>query len=214
MPRAHGASSKVRREPLRFFRQAEHPMVMSAESRRRWTAQDARDLQREDRAWPRYEVIDGELLVTPAPRTVHQFVIGELYLELGNYLRGNREVQVWLSPADVQLEPDTTVQPDIFVSPRIQPRMGWIGIRSLLLAIEVLSPASLKHDRSIKRRFYQRHRVGEYWIVDTDARQLERWLPDDARPEIISNRVEWTAPGADASLVIDLEALFAGCAEL
>jgi Uma2 family endonuclease len=189
-------------------------MVMSAESRRRWTAQDARDLQREDRAWPRYEVIDGELLVTPAPRTVHQFVIGELYLELGNYLRGNREVQVWLSPADVQLEPDTTVQPDIFVSPRIQPRMGWIGIRSLLLAIEVLSPASLKHDRSIKRRFYQRHRVGEYWIVDTDARQLERWLPDDARPEIISNRVEWTAPGADASLVIDLEALFAGCAEL
>ncbi|HWH53315.1 MAG TPA: Uma2 family endonuclease [Gemmatimonadaceae bacterium] len=189
-------------------------MVMPAESKHRWHADDARDLQREDHAWPRYEVIDGELLVTPAPRRIHQFAIGELHLELGTYLRGNREVQVWLSPADVQLEPDTTVQPDIFVAPRGERGMGWIGIRSLLLAIEVLSPASLKHDRSIKRRFYQRHRVGEYWIVDTDAQQLERWLPDDARPEIMTDRIEWTAPGATAPLIIDLEALFAGCAEL
>ena len=186
---------------------------MPAESKRRWHADDARALQREDRAWPRYEVVDGELLVTPAPRMAHQYAVGELHLAFGNYLRGNRDVEIWMSPSDVQLEPDTTVQPDLFVAPRVRSRLGWISIRSLALAIEVLSPASLKYDRSIKRRFYQRHRVAEYWIVDIEAQQIERWRPDDERPEIVVGRIEWQAQGTDLPLAIDLDALFAECAE-
>lgn len=188
-------------------------MGMPAEARRRWSAQDARDLQREDRAWPRYEVIEGELLVTPAPSLPHQYMAGELYRRLKNYLDGNREVEAWMSPADIQLETDTVVQPDVFVAPRIRPNPRWAAIKTLALAIEVLSPGSLKHDRSIKRRFYQRRGVGEYWIIDLNARQVERWRPGDTRPEIIADVIEWQAAGSDAPLVIELAPLFAECDE-
>ncbi|MFI5229377.1 MAG: Uma2 family endonuclease [Gemmatimonadales bacterium] len=187
---------------------------MPAESKRRWHANDARALQREDRAWPRYEVIDGELLVTPAPMSPHQFMVGELHLELGNYLRRNREAQIWLSPADIQLEVDTTIQPDVFVTPRIRPLPAWADIHALLLAIEVLSPSSVRQDRVIKRRFYQRHGVPEYWIVDIDARQIERWRPDDREPAVVRDSIEWQAPGASDPLVIELGPIFAECAEL
>lgn len=189
-------------------------MGMPAESKRHWHADDARALQREDRAWPRYEVIDGELLVTPAPMSPHQFMVGEIYLELGNYLRGNREVQVWLSPADIQLEPDTTIQPDVFVTPRIRPLRSWAGIHSLLLAIEVLSPSSVKQDRTIKRRFYQRHGTLEYWSVDIDARRVERWRPANTEPEVVRDRIEWRAPTASGPLQIELAPMFAECAAL
>jgi Uma2 family endonuclease len=202
------------RAPLRRERRAEHHMGMPAESKRRWHADDARALQREDRAWPRYEVIDGELLVTPAPMFRHQYAIGELHLELGNYLRQNREAQVWLSPADIQLEPDTTIQPDIFVTPRIRPISSWASFRSLLLAIEVLSPSSLKQDRTIKRRFYQRHGVPEYWVVDVEARHVERWRPGDTEAQIVRDRIEWRAPGATAPLVIEPAPIFAECAAI
>lgn len=188
-------------------------MGMPAEARRRWTAQDARDLQREDRAWPRYEVIDGELLVTPAPSLPHQHIAGELYRRLKNYLDGNGEVEAWMSPADIQLESDTVVQPDVFVAPRIRPIPRWAAVKTLALAIEVLSPGSLKHDRSIKRRFYQRRGVGEYWIVDLNAHQVERWRPADARPEIIAEVIQWQATGSNVPLVIELPPLFAECDE-
>ena len=189
-------------------------MGMSAENKRRWHADDARALQREDRAWPRYEVIDGELLVTPAPMSPHQYAVGELHLELGNYLRGNHEVEIWLSPADVQLELDTTIQPDVFVTPRVRPLKTWASIRSLLLAIEVLSPSSVRQDRTIKRRFYQRHGVLEYWIVDIDARRVERWRSADAEPEMVQDRIEWRAPGSNETLVIALSPIFDECVTL
>jgi Uma2 family endonuclease len=186
-------------------------MGMPAESKRRWHADDARALQREDRAWPRYEVIDGELLVTPAPMTPHQYVVGELLTQLKTYLRDNREAEAWASPADIQLEPDTTVQPDVFVTPRVRPLKTWAGIRNLLLAIEVLSPSSIKQDRTIKRWFYQKHEVLEYWIVDIDARRAERWRAPDTEPKLIHDRIEWRAPGSAESLVIELSPIFAEC---
>lgn len=188
-------------------------MGMPAEVKRRWSADEARALQREDRAWPRYEVIDGELLVTPAPRPLHQLSIGALYIRLGAYLQGNHTVQLWLSPADIQLEPNSIVQPDIFVTPWSPsvPVRQWEQISSLVLAVEVLSPSSLRQDRSIKRRFYQRHGVPEYWVVDLDARQIERWQPNDARPEVLSDRLAWQAPGSETAFSIDLAEFFEQC---
>ena len=64
-------------------------------------------------------------------------------------------------------------------------------------------------DRSVKRQRYQRQRVPEYWIVDMDARLVERWRHDDERPEIISGLIKWNAGGVSEELEIDLPALFA-----
>ena len=85
----------------------------------------------------------------------------------------------------------------------------WTDITALLLVVEVISPSSARYDRQLKRLRYQRARVPEYWVVDLDARVVERWRPDDERPEILTERLRWElAPGA-APVEFDLAAYFA-----
>jgi Uma2 family endonuclease len=78
-----------------------------------------------------------------------------------------------------------------------------------VLIAEVLSPSTAKRDRGIKREFYQRVGVPEYWIVDLDARLIERWMPGDERPEILLERLAWTDPVTGAELVLDVGRYFA-----
>jgi Uma2 family endonuclease len=79
---------------------------------------------------------------------------------------------------------------------------------ALLLAIEVLSPSTARYDRITKRRLYQELQI-EYWIVDLDARVIERWRPGDERPEMLADRIEWVVPGHAVTWTLDLEAFFA-----
>ena len=88
----------------------------------------------------RYEVVHGELLVTPAPRALHQCVAGQLYRRLGDYLDGlGRRATVWYSPADITWGDETAVQPDVFVVPPEDVSADWGTYKHLLLAVEVLS---------------------------------------------------------------------------
>jgi Uma2 family endonuclease len=102
------------------------------------------------------------------------------------------------------------VQPDVFVVPLREARrlLTEMPAHELLLAVEVLSPSSSRHDRVKKRPHYQRH-VPEYWIVDLDARLLERWRPGDDRPEIVAETLEWTPAGSAEPLRLDLARYFA-----
>ncbi|HXO84958.1 MAG TPA: Uma2 family endonuclease, partial [Gemmatimonadales bacterium] len=98
---------------------------------------------------------------------------------------------------------------DVFVVGLVAGRRPreWSDIERLLLAIEVLSPSTARADRTTKRRLYQRAGV-EYWIVDLEARLVERWRPGDERPEILTERIEWLpAPGV-VPLIIDLGGFF------
>ena len=83
---------------------------------------------------------------------------------------------MYVSPSDVELEPEQIVQPDVFVVPTHEARrilQAWPA-RELFVAAEVLSPSSGRGDKVAKRILYRRH-VPEYWIVDLDARIVERW---------------------------------------
>jgi Uma2 family endonuclease len=61
-----------------------------------------------------------------------------------------------------------------------------------------------------KRRYYQRRQVPEYWVVDVDARLVERWRLDDAfRPEVLDASLTWQPDGAAAAFTLDLAAYFA-----
>jgi Uma2 family endonuclease len=71
----------------------------------------------------------------------------------------------------------------------------------------VLSPSTARYDRIVKRGRYQRHGV-EYWIVDLDARLLERWTPESERPEILTESVTWLPVGAASALTLRLTPLF------
>ena len=98
------------REPLPSIRRAEHDMDMLSE-RRRWTVAQVRAMQEESRAWPRYELIDGELIVTPAPTIDHYRAVMWLFRALDRYLTRERVGEAMLSPADLTLRRGTISQP-------------------------------------------------------------------------------------------------------
>jgi Uma2 family endonuclease len=198
---------------LRSFRRAEQTMGMP-EYARRWTAAEVRELTDESRHWPRYELIDGELLVTPAPRPVHQIAVSLLLRKIADYVDAEGLGMTLTSPSDLELEPDTVTQPDVFVVPSAYSRDGgplreWSQVRGLLLAVEVISPSSVRTDRVTKREFFQRVGVPEYWVVDLDARMVERWRPDDATAELLRERLEWRPAGSVAPMLLELNPFFA-----
>lgn len=173
-----------------------------------WTAAMVRVLPDDGQ---RHECVDGELLVTPAPSWMHQRAVFALAKRLDAYVVRQRVGEVVLSPADVELDVHTLVQPDLFVVPLVEGRRlrDWAEIGGrLLLVVEVLSPSTARADRQIKRRRYQRAGIPEYWIVDLDARLVERWRPEDERPEVLADALVWQ-PADGAALTIDLPALFA-----
>src|SRR4029453_11815061 len=153
-------------------------MAMPAGASRRWTGREVRELiAAAPLATPRYEVVDGDLLVTPSPSAAHQRAITQLFALLLPYLERERVGVLIASPCDVELELDFVTQPDLCVVPAVEWRRvmrDGFPVRQLLLAIEVLSPSSSRHDRVCKRPVYQRH-VPDYWIVDLDARLFEHW---------------------------------------
>ena len=171
-----------------------------------WTADMARRLPEDGN---RYEVVYGELLVTPAPRLWHQELVRRLVVALAKYLEAHPLGLVLTSPADISWGTDVLVQPDVFVVPVEQARtLEWSAIRDLLLVAEVLSPSTPRHDRFTKRRRYQEAGVPLYWIVDGDERQVEVWTPVDAFPRLERDRLVWQPDGAAAPFSLKLQELF------
>lgn len=188
-------------------------MAMPALEHRYWTAADVRELPDDGN---RYECIDGELLVTPAPRGRHQAALRDLFRILDPYVQRHGVGDFLWSPADIELEPGSLVQPDLFVArllPGITRFRDWTDIAGLELAVEVLSPSTARYDRMVKRKFYQRAGVTEYWIVDLDARLIERWRPQDDRPEILHGSLRWQPCGAPEPLDFEVAAYFARLAD-
>lgn len=199
-------------------RSAEHRMAMPRTLRfypKRWTAYDVRALMEASPThWPRYEAIDGDLIVTPAPRLAHQEMLELLRDVLKPYVARHALGRVLGSPADLELEKDSIIQPDLFVVPAaLSQAREWAEVTTLLLAIEVLSPSTRPRDRVIKRRFLQRVAVPEYWVVDLSRRLVERWRPGDRHAEVLTSVLVWHPPGPNEPLTIDVASLFVAVGE-
>jgi Uma2 family endonuclease len=175
--------------------------------KREWTADDLADLPDDGQ---RYEVIDGELFVTLSPSARHQEAVAELYVLLREYLKRERVGHAFFAPADVIFSPRRAVQPDLLVLPLINGRrpdqFGNVG--RLLVAAEVLSPSTARADRVAKRKMFRDEGVAEYWVIDLDARTVERSTPADARVDVLVDRLEWFPVGAQAAFVMDLDDYF------
>jgi Uma2 family endonuclease len=158
----------------------------------------------------RYEVIDGELFVTPPPSRVHQRVLGLLFEQLFPYGRACG-VEVLFAPLDVRASSTTQVEPDILALPRHfegRDATRWEPMSRLLLAVETLSPSTRRVDREVKRPLYVRGGVREYWIVDTDARSVEVWTPDAPDARVVRDVLNWQPVLEHAALTIDLVGMF------
>ncbi len=125
----------------------------------------------------RYEVLEGELYMTPSPTRDHQVIVTVLGSILLQHVVAQGLGMVFVAPLDVVLTETNVLQPDILFlrTGRVPPR----GAKNVTVApdlvIEVVSPASVEQDREIKMQVYARHGVPHYWIVDPDARTLEMY---------------------------------------
>ena len=122
----------------------------------------------------RYELLDGALVMTPAPGEPHQRVSIRLGWKLVQFVTENRLGEVYPAPFDVVLSDTDVVQPDlIFVS---NARAHIITPANIQggpdLVVEILSPSTAERDKTFKYALYAEHGVGEYWMVDTDAKTI------------------------------------------
>ena len=177
-----------------------------AQSTIRWTADLLESLPDDGN---RYEVIDGELFVTPAPSRSHQTVVVELVVLLREYTRA-LGMQVLVAPFAVKFSRQREVQPDILVVPAAggDASIAFDSPGVLRLVIEVLSRTTSWRDHGIKRRLYQEQGVPEYWIIDARERSVERWRTHDIDSEVLSSTLIWQPVAAADPLTIDLASLF------
>jgi len=137
----------------------------------------------------RYEILDGELLVVPAPNIRHQTIGLKLTVALYHYITQNRLGLLLAAPCDVLLSQEDVVQPDvIFISGE---RLRIVGDACVSgppdLVIEILSARTRGRDLETKRKLYARYGVREYWIVDPDAKTVEvlSWTKAGYRTEAL-----------------------------
>ena len=124
---------------------------------------------------PRYQLIEGDLLMSPSPNFFHQTLVANLFESLFAFVKRKRLGLARVAPLDVILTEEDVVQPDIvYISAARKGIIAPEGLRGAPdLCVEVLSPASRDLDRQAKRVLYARHGVTELWLVDPDARTVE-----------------------------------------
>jgi Uma2 family endonuclease len=143
----------------------------------------------------RYEILDGELSVTPAPTTRHQTALGNLYRFLANHIVANQLGKLFIAPTDLILASTTVVQPDlIFVG---NDRLNIVTERAIegspTLVIEILSPTTHRTDRVTKAQLYAKYQVPQYWLMDPDQQTLEAY-------ELVIDRYDLAASARDAEV--------------
>ncbi|SHE79793.1 Endonuclease, Uma2 family (restriction endonuclease fold) [Fodinibius roseus] len=137
----------------------------------------------------RYEIIRGELLMTPAPSTNHQRVLGKLFISLNNYVEENNLGEVLVAPVDIIFSMTDVVQPDlIFVS---REREEIITKKNIVdapdLVVEIISEHTEAIDRNRKKALYERYKVREYWIVDPEERQIMQYVFEEGAFKLQAN---------------------------
>ena len=156
----------------------------------RWTYSDYMNFTPPDSFG--FQVIRGELIVSPSPKRNHQWCIQKLLSILDGHVTRQKLGEVFVAPFDVVLdahlpEPENIVQPDLM----------WISTERLEivtdenvkgapdLVIEVLSRSTARYDRVGKMEIYSEFGVCEYWILDTDAKVLEVFDFTNERPSLV-----------------------------
>ena len=201
---------------LRKSRPAEQLMSMPALRQHRWTIEEVeRLIDEREGLTPRYELADGELLVTPAPSGRHQRIVFALAILVHEYVKRHGLGEVRLGPSMVSLTRTSRFEPDLFVVPSRDGRLPLADepVTRLVLAVEVLSPSSSRHDRITKRRFFQTHDVPEYWVVDGETEAFEVWRPSDERAALVDDHLVWRPDTTIPPFELDVRQFFADIAD-
>lgn len=170
---------------------------------RKWTLEDLDRLPEDEN---RYELIDGELFVTPAPTDPHETAAARLTRILDPYVVEQGLGYVYHPRSVVQFE-GSQVEPDLMVR-QPNPHGDWSRAPVPVLVVEILSPSTRKLDLGKKRKYYLRHGVPEYWAVDPERRTITRIRPGMS-DVIESEQLTWSPAGVNAPLSFALRDVFA-----
>lgn len=174
---------------------------------REWTYEDYARLPDDGN---RYEVIDGEVYMTPSPGLPHQRAIVEVFFLLRSYVM-QHELGEMILDIDLLFQSGQYFRPDMLFVPRAAAEGAKDrGIYSTPgLVVEVLSKGSERIDRKIKAPRYRDFDVPEYWVVDQFKRTIERHrLDNDYVPEICAQQLSWQPDPAVPALDIDVQQIF------
>lgn len=122
----------------------------------------------------RAELIEGEIIMSPAPESRHQDVVLRIAMALSAHVTRHRCGRIFVAPLDIILSRRAVVQPDVLFVSSDRSHIIRKQIEGAPdLAVEVLSPGTEVEDRLVKRRLYGKYGVREYWIADPEARTIE-----------------------------------------
>lgn len=173
---------------------------------KRWTIEELHSLPDDGN---KYELVDGQLFVTPAPRQYHQLIVHKLAAALMPYVVANGLGLVWQARSVVRWG-ENEVEPDLFVrSEPMDSHADWKDAPKPFLVVEALSDSTRRRDLREKRRFYvEALQAPEYWIVDPEERSV-RIVRRDVADVVETRTLTWHPAGAREPLVIDLALIFA-----
>ena len=131
-----------------------------------------------------YELVNGHIIRKISPPSIHQIVISNLILLLGNPIHAKNLGHLLVAPLDVIFDDDNAPQPDVFFIKKEREKI--IELEGSVwgapdLIIEVISQGTAKNDRVYKKALYERCGVSEYWIVDPPSKSIEIYVLDNQR---------------------------------
>ena len=172
----------------------------------RWTLEELHRLPEDGN---RYELVRGELYVTPPPSYAHQEIVDVLAAVLYPYVARHALGRVSFPRSVVRVGSHSEVEPDLMIRPvPLRRPTSWSDAPRPILVVEVVSAATRRRDHVSKRTLYIDAQIPEYWIVDRDRRTIRVVRPgrDDAD---IETTLLWHAADASEPLSIDVAGLFA-----
>lgn len=170
---------------------------------KRWTLEELHRLPDDGN---KYEVVFGELFVTPPPSEEHETILARLNSVLVPYVDAHGLGGVFRGRSVVRFE-DSEAEPDLFVRAiRPRPARDWEDAPAPLLVVEVLSPSTRRRDLSGKRELYLSVGTAEYWVIDPVARNVR--VIRAGRSDLVADESLSWAPRSAPPLVVSIPALF------
>jgi Uma2 family endonuclease len=171
---------------------------------KRWTLEELHRLPDDGN---KYELVNGDLFVTPPPSVSHETILARLSRILDPFVATNGLGMVYHPRAVLRCH-GSEVEPDLMVrQPPAPGRPEWGDVPIPILVVEVLSGSTRRRDHGPKRDFYLDAGVAEYWIIDPERREIHV-LRLGASAQVVNDVLTWTPPASPELLRVDVPALF------
>jgi Uma2 family endonuclease len=171
---------------------------------KRWTLDEVHSLPDDGN---KYELVNGELFVTPPPSDYHETVLAKVTRLLGPYVSRNGLGLIYHPRAVIRVG-GSEVEPDLMVrQPAARADADWEQAPTPLLVVEVFSDSTRRRDQVQKRHLYRDAGIAEYWMLDPN-RRAAIVVQADTPDRLVSDVLTWSPAGTSSALAVRLDDVF------